>query len=284
MAFWKRSKGGEDAPGEEGGAAEAAATPDAPMSAPPDPDEAPPPVVDPAAPPADAPEPAGVDAQPELAPVEPPPPGIEPTFPDPVAPVAVEPTPPDPVALDQAGAGAEPLEPSIVPLPIEPAVDPVERAADPADAAIPDPDAPASEPAFEQGPFPPVDPVEEPLPDPIGAPQEPIVGPSAETIDPDRTPPDLGAATGSAAAAGTAAAAAGVADPGFAGGASRTFEGDRAAGLHAPPHEAPPAPPPAADASPLGSTGFDQRPELWVGGAFVGGLLLARILKRLSRG
>ena len=57
-----------------------------------------------------------------------------------------------------------------------------------------------------------------------------------------------------------------------------------AAGEAAPPPLAPPAAPASAAAPPLAIPGLPlDRPELHVGAAFLGGLVLARVLKRFAR-
>ncbi|MBB4662702.1 hypothetical protein [Conexibacter arvalis] len=56
------------------------------------------------------------------------------------------------------------------------------------------------------------------------------------------------------------------------------------AGEAAPPPIAPPAPPASAAAPPLAIPGLPlDRPELHVGAAFLGGVVLAQVLKRFAR-
>jgi hypothetical protein len=57
------------------------------------------------------------------------------------------------------------------------------------------------------------------------------------------------------------------------------------AGAEQPPWEAPgaPTPPEASDDSPSVVDEFAQRPEVFVGAAFAGGLAVALILRRLGR-
>jgi len=56
------------------------------------------------------------------------------------------------------------------------------------------------------------------------------------------------------------------------------------AGAGAPPPHTPPAQPASAGAPPLAIPGLPlDRPELHVGAAFLGGVVLAQVLKRLAR-
>jgi len=120
-------------------------------------------------------------------------------------------------------------------------------------AVDPVPVDPAAEPILAPEPPAPAEPFE-PLPEPV----EPTVAPVEE-------PPAI-AATESAGAAGTAAAAQGVPAP------VPTWD---------PVGE--PAPAGASPASAAGELDLGDRPEIYVGAAFAGGLVFAGLLRWLSR-